>query len=336
MDPADDLEPRRADSAAAFIALLRELKSRSGLTYRQLERRAADQGGVLARSTLADVLAGKKLPRPELLSDFVRACGDGARADEWLRSWSRIAAQPPTVPTVPAVPAALTGQTAPPSAESPALPGRRRRVLMVLAVVGVLAAAAVVAGITGWPRAGSGASAKSALRETPAAQLPVGSALWIRPALAPGLCLTDGVVRDRRYDSLVAVQRPCEETAPHRTTLLNAGVGTYRIQWYRPEMGPACLRLRGQGAGAELLEPWARCDLASHFRFEPARAANASGYRIRVNDQGCVGIKGGGAEPGTEAVVEPCAQDARQIFTVTPEPVASPAPAETSTAPAKS
>ncbi|WP_327252254.1 helix-turn-helix transcriptional regulator [Streptomyces sp. NBC_01244] len=330
MDPADDLEPGRADSATAFIALLRELKSRSGLTYRQLERRAADQGGVLARSTLADVLAGKKLPRPELLSDFVRACGDGARADEWLGAWSRIAAQPPTVPAVPAE------RTAAPSAESPVLPGRRRRLLVGLAVVGVLAAAAVVAGITGWPRTGSGAPAKSALREPLPAHLPVGSALWIRPALAPGLCLSDGVVRDHRYDSLVAVQRPCEETAPQRTTLVNAGVGTYRIQWYRPELGAGCLRLRGQGAGAELLEPWDKCDLASHFRFEPARAANASGYRIRVNGQGCVGIKGGGAEPGTEAVVEPCAQDARQIFTVTPVSPVSPASPETSTAPTAS
>lgn len=331
MNPADDLEPGRADDAAEFIALLRELKSRSGLTYRQLEHRAAEHGGVLARSTLADVLAGKKLPRPDLLSDFVRACGDGARADEWLRAWSRIAAQPHTVPTGPA-------------AESPALPGgrRRRRVLLASATAGVLVAAAVAAGITGWPRTGTGDPAKSVLREPLPAQLPVGSAVWIHPALAPGLCLSDGVVRDHRYDSLVAVQRPCDETAPQRTTLVDAGGGTYRIQWYRPEMGPGCLRLRGQGAGAELLEPWDKCDLASHFRFEPARAANASGYRIRVNEQGCVGIKGGGAEPGTEAVVEPCVQDGRQIFTVTPaspaspETPASPASPATSTAPTAS
>ncbi|MCP3756562.1 helix-turn-helix domain-containing protein [Streptomyces sp. TBY4] len=330
MDTTDDLEPERADDATAFIALLRELKSRSGLTYRQLEHRAASQGGVLARSTLADVLAGKKLPRPELLADFVRACGDGARADEWLRAWSRIAALPHTGPPD----GEAAGEEAPPPDGPPARPGgrRRRRVLLASGTAGVLAAAAVAAGLGAWPGGGSGDAAKAALREPPATQLPVGSAVWIQPALAPGLCLSDGVVRDHRYDSLVAVQRPCDGTAPQRTTLVDAGAGTYRIQWYRPEMGPGCLRLRGQGAGAELLEPWDKCDLASHFRFEPARAAKASGYRIRVNEQGCVGVRGGGAEPGTEAVVEPCVEDGRQIFTVTPATPESKTPAPAASA----
>ncbi|MFE2671379.1 helix-turn-helix domain-containing protein [Streptomyces mirabilis] len=54
---------------------MRRLKERSGLTYRELEVKAARNGDMLARSTLADVLGRTNLPRPDVLAAFVRACG---------------------------------------------------------------------------------------------------------------------------------------------------------------------------------------------------------------------------------------------------------------------
>ncbi|MFD0489090.1 hypothetical protein ACFQ0O_21085 [Saccharopolyspora spinosporotrichia] len=51
-----------------------------------MEERAAARGQVLARSTLAGVLGGKRLPRPELLAVFLHACGRGDEVPAWLRA----------------------------------------------------------------------------------------------------------------------------------------------------------------------------------------------------------------------------------------------------------
>ncbi|MGP4001683.1 helix-turn-helix domain-containing protein [Streptomyces sp. 8N706] len=85
-----ELRPDEARDAAEFVAMLRSLKERSGLTFRQLEERAAGHGDVLARSTVADVLRRQTLPRGELVAALVRACGDGARLDAWLAARERL------------------------------------------------------------------------------------------------------------------------------------------------------------------------------------------------------------------------------------------------------
>ncbi|MER6136364.1 peptidoglycan-binding protein [Streptomyces sp. NPDC001815] len=90
-DEKDPL-PSEAHDSAEFVALLRLLKERSGLTYRQLEKRAAECGKTLARSTLADVLRRDTLPRPELLTAFVHACGEGRHTRAWLERRDGIAA----------------------------------------------------------------------------------------------------------------------------------------------------------------------------------------------------------------------------------------------------
>lgn len=99
---------------------MRHLKRRSGLTYRQLEERAAERGDVLPRSTIADVLSGRTMPRPDLLTAFVRACGSGEQEAEWLRARERI----------------IQSRAAGPS-RSPAAARRRvrRRVLVPAAVI---------------------------------------------------------------------------------------------------------------------------------------------------------------------------------------------------------
>ncbi|WP_320776473.1 hypothetical protein [Streptomyces sp. CRN 30] len=84
-------DPRVARTPAEYVALLRRLKDGSGLTYRQLERRAAERGDVLARSTVADVLRRDGLPRAELVAALVRACGAGRDTAVWLTERERIA-----------------------------------------------------------------------------------------------------------------------------------------------------------------------------------------------------------------------------------------------------
>src|SRR5690606_22321811 len=69
--------PEAATDEAAFMAGLRRLKDWSGLSFRQLERRASAAGDVLPYSTASTMLGRDRLPREELLVAFVRACGLG-------------------------------------------------------------------------------------------------------------------------------------------------------------------------------------------------------------------------------------------------------------------
>ena len=87
-----ELRPDDAADPAEFIEMLRDLKDRSRLTYRQLEQRAAAAGDVLARSTAADILRRSSLPRPEVVAAFVRACGAEDQVETWLRARHRLAA----------------------------------------------------------------------------------------------------------------------------------------------------------------------------------------------------------------------------------------------------
>jgi hypothetical protein len=107
-----DLPPDGACDAAGFAEAMRRLKERSGLTFRQLEERAARSGDVLARSTLADTLRRRTLPRPEVLAAFVRACGEGDRVGVWLKARERVAAQAAAEATG-TVPGAQAGGGAP-------------------------------------------------------------------------------------------------------------------------------------------------------------------------------------------------------------------------------
>ncbi|MFJ5140559.1 helix-turn-helix domain-containing protein [Streptomyces sp. NPDC088707] len=77
-------DPREARTPAEFLARLQALKDWSGLTYRELSARAEAHGDVLPRSTVANMLARATLPREELLTAFVRACGvTPAELEEW-------------------------------------------------------------------------------------------------------------------------------------------------------------------------------------------------------------------------------------------------------------
>ncbi|MES9601851.1 hypothetical protein [Actinomadura sp. NPDC000929] len=84
--------PDVATDEAEFVAAMRRLKAWSGLSYRQLERRAAEAGRVLPYSTASTALGRKTLPREELLVAFVLACGlDDEEVASWVAVRKRIA-----------------------------------------------------------------------------------------------------------------------------------------------------------------------------------------------------------------------------------------------------
>jgi hypothetical protein len=86
--------PHEAHSAAEFVAQLRGLRAWSGLTYRQLARRAMERGEVLPPSTVAAALNRETLPRTDLVGALVRACGgDDDTVEAWVGTRRRLAVE---------------------------------------------------------------------------------------------------------------------------------------------------------------------------------------------------------------------------------------------------
>ncbi|MGW6062626.1 RICIN domain-containing protein [Streptomyces sp. NPDC055189] len=320
-DPGE-LSPYEARDVADFIRLMGKLKERSGLTYRELEERAAGNGDVLARSTLADVLRRTSLPRPDVLTAFVRACGDGQQIAAWLEVRDRIAAdaaaaaadsaaEPPAVSSGPEA-----GEVQRPGEESA---GRRPRrfkgrtaQLATLLVVALLALAA-----WGLIPDSSGDSGAPAAAATPSGAPAGGGWVSIRPVGAPDLCLTDGRDREGAYESAVAVQLPCAQSPVPRTYLEPAGEDLYRIQWHHPEHGKGCLAIMTSGPVKHMLEPRQDCGQGTLFRVEAATTEGAGNVRLRPTDSSkCIGIADNATSAGAEAIAERCTDAEDQQFLI--------------------
>ncbi|GAB6902825.1 helix-turn-helix domain-containing protein [Kineosporia succinea] len=156
-DPAGDLagDPARARSDGEFLralALRRRMRQES---YQALAQRTG-----IPRSTLADMLAGRRRPRPEVVEAVVGAyAADPGQARQWVLTWQRLQVAEPGTPSV--------ATPAPVLAPIPA-PRRRRVLLSGMAVaVAVLAGAVVLPGGawgTFWP---DGAEAAERSQELP-------------------------------------------------------------------------------------------------------------------------------------------------------------------------
>lgn len=120
VNPANEVgrapDPYSATSPGEFVAAMRALKEWSGLTYRQLQRRAEALDELLPHSTVAAALSRNTLPREELVTGFVRACGqDEKTAGGWLGVRKRIAAGLPIPTGSTAAPAPAAAGPAPDS-----------------------------------------------------------------------------------------------------------------------------------------------------------------------------------------------------------------------------
>ncbi|MFJ1551418.1 XRE family transcriptional regulator [Streptomyces sp. NPDC088246] len=324
-----ELLPQEARDAAEFIALLRRLKERSRLTYRQLDERAAELGEALPRSTLAEVLRRETLPRADMLTVFVRLCGDGPRLEEWLEARERIAdggtghsdvLPPHDEPGRVAQPTAddTSASLAPPSDASEAAPPvllRRRVSTSVRRGAAVAAALAVASGA--WFLISDDGS--PSVPRTPAEG-------WsrIRPAGSPDLCLTEGRQRSGAYKSPVAVQRPCAQAVPPRTHLKAVGDNAYYIQWDHPGEGLGCLTVLESGPAKGMLEPWEDCSdsrPSQHFWVEPVDGPHQGGFRLRPAHSGlCVGINDSDEKASAaEAIQQPCTGKSDQEFFIEKE-----------------
>ncbi|MEV4825025.1 peptidoglycan-binding protein [Micromonospora sp. NPDC049274] len=83
-DAVRDPVPQAA-TAGEYVALLRDVRRRSGLTYREISRRAAAAGHWLPPSTLATMLGRATLPRERTVVALLIACGrPAAEIERWV------------------------------------------------------------------------------------------------------------------------------------------------------------------------------------------------------------------------------------------------------------
>ncbi|MEU7974717.1 helix-turn-helix domain-containing protein [Micromonospora sp. NPDC049089] len=150
-DAVRDPVPQAA-TAGEYVALLREVRRRSGLTYRELARQASAAGHWLPPSTLATMLGRTTLPRERTVVALLAACGTPAvEVDRWLEArrdlearlgeHSRGEGDAQRTPAGPSTAVAADIRpsvgSVPPRPEAP-WPARRWLRLALLAVLGVL------------------------------------------------------------------------------------------------------------------------------------------------------------------------------------------------------
>ncbi|SCL47446.1 hypothetical protein GA0070606_1151 [Micromonospora citrea] len=84
----------RAATAGEYVALLRGVRLRSGLTYREIARRASAAGHWLPPSTLATMLGRTTLPRERTVVALLTACGTSAgEIERWVGTQREIEAR---------------------------------------------------------------------------------------------------------------------------------------------------------------------------------------------------------------------------------------------------
>jgi lambda repressor-like predicted transcriptional regulator len=165
--------PTTAD-AAEFVAALRELRTRTGLSYRVLERRAAQAGDVLPSSTLNTALTRRTPPSEQVLRAFLRACGaEPDVVERWVAARADLVAEHPApVDAEPVEPAVQPEPEPHPQPEAGSNSGTSRRRFALVASVIALAVLAgmLIALAPGWdrdtPAPDAGPTAESSLRAT--------------------------------------------------------------------------------------------------------------------------------------------------------------------------
>lgn len=314
-------DPATAGDAAEFVALLRARKECANVTYRQLEMNAAAAGGVLPRSTLADVLQRATLPSEEHLGVFLRACGCTDReVAVWTAARSRLAAggESRTAASPPAGPADPR-----PHASRPHRPRHRARLLAFGAAGGILLAVTAAWTVRGTPHSGD---SRSEAPSAPAQGGPVAAGEYrIHPVHShPDRCL-DGT--GEGSDSLaMVVEWTCTGSRDQVFAVERISADLYRV---RPANtirggGPWCAAFASSATGSLWLpRPCRDDDPRQYLKLEPvplASLARQPAYSLRTTrGDACVTVaREIDRNDVAEVAQHPCMDSPRQQFVFVP------------------
>ncbi|MEU8170166.1 peptidoglycan-binding protein [Micromonospora sp. NPDC049004] len=152
IDAARDPVPQVA-TAGEYVVALRDVRRRSGLTYREISRRASAAGHWLPPSTLATMLGRNTLPRERTVVALLAACGTpaadverwvGLRRDIEARLSEPMRREEESTPPDPTSPDADSPQRTPGDPRRATGPARRRLRMGALALVGALTVGALL------------------------------------------------------------------------------------------------------------------------------------------------------------------------------------------------
>ncbi|MBN6035493.1 RICIN domain-containing protein [Amycolatopsis sp. 195334CR] len=294
--PGEWPDPRTATDAGAFVEAMRQVRIRTGYSYRALERRAEQAGLVLPSSTISAALARDRLPRAELVDAFLQAAGaDAETTERWLAVRADLAVGTET----PAEPAAEESK-----------PERRRLgyALVALAAVAVIAVVIVVMTTGSDP-------------ERPAAQPPPASEM--APSLPPAqpirvahtqMCVGEGPELTEGSDREVFGQHPCDLAFPP-ISLERLPGDQVRVHLQHPDKGPGCLTVDRGGTYSEVLLAGGDCENGrpdQTFTLEPVDG----GYRMHsvAGARWCIGVMAARTDPGVQLMQGECTGGREQVF----------------------
>lgn len=325
---SETLDPRLASSSAEYVQLLRRLKNRSGLSYRDLARRAAASGDPLPASSIATMLGRESLPREAMVSALVRACGGSA--DEialWVAERKRLAEYEAVEPEIDPVhnSASTESFASDKSHEESENTGlqvdekqifavrRKKRPrnlevvrLAVLALSLPLLVWGVLALVRQPPPVDATKAAGPATTASKSAENPVRVAIGPdMPAagdyriivVASGLCLAERA----RHGSGQVFQAPCENAIP-RYSLQPLGGSRFRILPTHPRNGPGCMGVprADRKAGDRIFDDACGRGADENFTFAYVDQP-VIGYRIKAARSGlCLTIEEGSNIPWVE------------------------------------
>lgn len=305
-EPDTVLDPRTARTAAEYVDLLRRLKEQSGLTYRQLEHKAAAAGHVLPRSTAATMLSRPSLPREELVAALVRATGGNESAAAlWVDARKQLAGAPDESP------------------EGPEQPPRKRFLARFFGLASRPVWALVGALLTVFLLIGPGVSllrTGSRPNPSPSPSAPATSAAVVLPDTPvqvyfphSKLCMAE----DPTNFSGIDFQTACAKAFPP-ILLEKQRSGSYHLATQHPKLGAGCVGVNDgdPNPGAAVSNGYCNGGGAVEYTIEPVTAP-LSGYRIRAVHSGlCLGIPGNSTKDRAhvmQLVCDPAAPG--QVFT---------------------
>ncbi|MEV6968691.1 helix-turn-helix domain-containing protein [Hamadaea sp. NPDC051192] len=335
------IDPSTATTAAEFVELLRRVRISAELSYRQIAQRARAHGVALPISTLATALNRDTMPRPEVVTAMLLACGcSREELARWLTARRRIVLGSPSTADGPApdrsesdvtasdetasdetAPAeAAPEETAPDEAESPEAQARpvavdprdRWRRLRARVPLWLILAVVVTAGAGGawW------AAERADHTATPP---PTGSP---SPTSSPAPSIAAESVRVRPLSGAGCLSEhsgttgylfiePCAQAFPALSTE-PAGGGAFRIRTDHPEFGPGCMGVDPVAADDRPSDGY--CPDVKHQLF--TLVAASGGHLVRNVDLGqCLAVR---PEAGSRSVIfaDCSAEDPAQLFVI--------------------
>ncbi|MFF0154427.1 RICIN domain-containing protein [Micromonospora sp. NPDC005203] len=319
-------DPATAGSHAEYVALLRQFREQSELTYRQLQRRAESNGRSLPSSTLHDMLGRDTLPRQELVVALLAAAGaDDREISRWVDA--RRALLLGQQPSGGRAGSAVETGAAPSGNDEAASPNPRRprRWLLSVGLVTVAAAVTIVVSLNAAHLSGRDDASPPRPPQVESSSgvgsKPPDNGFYRIRAAHSGHCLSE---RPDREDGAV-YQVDCGQVFVDRA--LDRTDGGYLIRTFHPREGPGCMGVQdaSMAIGGVVSDDFCTEPDAKEFTLEPV-SAPLSGFRIRPTHSGlCLGVLGASTRRWAPIRQEACDRNGSgQVFRFEPALPAAP------------